>query len=157
MNMYTCTLYNNSSDPNVINKAITSLGDFECDFKQSIDVERPTVYVSASAAYDKANYMYIPEFGRFYYCHAIGGTSQTITFECTSDPLMSFSGGILSADALISRNPWRYDLYLPDSDIPVESRTIKGSFKFPITEPFNGDNNCYVLTTLGCGSSQNGN
>lgn len=155
--MYTCTLYNNSSDPNVINKAITSLGDFECDFKQSIDVERPTVYVSASAAYDKANYMYIPEFGRFYYCHAIGGTSQTITFECTSDPLMSFSGGILSASALISRNPWRYDLYLPDSDIPVESRTIKGSFKFPITEPFNGDNNCYVLTTLGCGSSQNGN
>lgn len=155
--MYTCTLYNNSSDPNVINKAITSLGDFECDFKQSIDVERPTVYVSASAAYDKANYMYIPEFGRFYYCHAIGGTSQTITFECTSDPLMSFSGGILSADALISRNPWRYDLYLPDSDIPVESRTIKGSFKFPITEPFNGENNCYVLTTLGCGSTQNGN
>lgn len=153
---YSCTLYNNSSDPNVIAKTITALGEFSCDFKQQIDVENPTVYVAASAAYDKANYMYIPEFGRYYFCKAIGGTSQTITFECTSDPLMSFAEGILAADALISRNPWRYDLYLPDSDIPIESRTVKGSFKFPITEPFNGDNNCYILTTLGSGSGGNG-
>lgn len=148
---YTCTLYNNTSDPNVIYKGITSLGDFACDFKQGIDVERPTVYVAAGNAYDKANYMYIPEFGRYYFCHAIGGTSQTLTFECVSDPLMSFAGGILSADAVISRNPWRYDLYLPDPDIPIESRTIKGSFKFPNTTLFDGDNNCYILTTLGSG------
>ena len=148
---YTCTLYNNTSDPNVINKGITSLGDFACEFKQGIDVERPTVYVAAGSTYDKANYMYIPEFGRYYFCHAIGGTSQTLTFECVSDPLMSFASGILSADAVISRNPWRYDLYLPDPDIPIESRTIKGSFKFPNTELFKGNNNCYILTTLGSG------
>lgn len=148
---YTCSLYNNTSDPNVINKSITSLGDFTCEFKQGIDVERPTVYVAAGSTYDKANYMYIPEFGRYYFCHAIGGTSQTLTFECVSDPLMSFAGGILSADAVISRNPWRYDLYLPDPDIPIESRTIKGSFKFPNTTLFDGDNNCYILTTLGSG------
>lgn len=148
---YTCTLYNNTSDPNVIYKGITSLGDFACEFKQGIDVERPTVYVAAGTTYDKANYMYIPEFGRYYFCHAIGGTSQTLTFECLSDPLMSFAGGILAADAVISRNPWRYDLYLPDPDMPIEARTIKGSFKFPNSSLFDGDNNCYILTTLGSG------
>lgn len=148
---YTCTLYNNTSDPNVINKSITSLGDFTCEFKQGIDVERPTVYVAAGSTYDKANYMYVPEFGRYYFCHAIGGTSQTLTFECVSDPLMSFAGGILAADAVIARNPWRYDLYLPDPDMPIEARTIKGSFKFPNTELFKGNYNCYILTTLGSG------
>lgn len=149
---YTCTLYNNTSDPNVINKAISSYGDFECEFKQGIDVEKPTIYVAAGSTYDKANYMYVPEFGRFYFCHAIGGTSQTLTFECLSDPLMSFAGGILAADAVIARNAWRYDLYLPDADIPIETRTVKGTYNFPVTNAFDGLNNVYILTTLGCGS-----
>ena len=145
---YTCTLYTNSSNPNVINKNITSLGDFSCDFKNMIDVETPEVYVAAGAAYDQANYMYIPEFGRYYYCKARAGTGNTITFECESDPLMSFKDAILASPAVIARNPWHFDLYVPDPKLPVEARTASAIIKFPNTNIFN-NNDCYILTTIG--------
>ena len=145
---YTCTLYTNTSNPNVIDKQISSLGDFSCDFKNIIDVETPEVYVAAGAAYDKANYMYIPEFGRYYYAKARAGTGNVITFECVSDPLMSFKTEILSSPAVISRNPWHFDLYLPDPKLPIEARTASGIKKFN-ENPFSGSNNCYILTTIG--------
>lgn len=149
---YTCTLYTNSSNPNVMSKALTSLGDFSCDFKNTIDVETPEVYVSADATYDKANYMYIAEFGRYYFCKGRVGPGNTITFECTSDPLMSFKSAILSSPAVIARNPWKYDLYVPDSKLPIESRNVRSVVEFPNKTLFVGANNSYVLTALGAGS-----
>lgn len=146
---FNCTLYNNTSNPNVMNKSISALATVACDFKNMIDVENPEVYISAGSGYDKANYMYIPEFGRYYFCKAKAGTGNTLTFECISDPLMSFKNAILSSPAVISRNPWHFDLYLPDSKVPVESRTVSGTFKFPNTNVFGGANNCYILTMLG--------
>ena len=145
---YTCTLYTNSSNPNVINKSISSLGDFSCDFKNMIDVETPEVYVAAGSAYDQANYMYIPEFGRYYYCKARAGVGNTITFECESDPLMSFKDAILASPAVIARNPWHFDLYIPDPKLPVEARTASAIIKFPNTTLFN-NNDSYILTTIG--------
>lgn len=145
---YTCTLYTNSSNPNVMNKAITSLGDFSCDFKNMIDVETPEVYVAAGDTYDKANYMYIPEFGRYYFCKARAGTGTTITFECTSDPLMSFRSAILASPAVIARNPWHFDLYVPDPKLPIEARSSSAVLKFP-NDHFSGTNNSYILTTIG--------
>ena len=149
---YTCTIYMNSSAPNHVNKVLSGATDIDCDFKAPMDVENPTIYIAAADTYDKYNYVYIPEFGRYYFAKCIGGTSQTLTFECTSDPLMSFKSGLLSAKAVISRNPWKYDKYISDSKLPVESRTIRGTFKFP-NDHFNGSNNCYILTTLGSGSA----
>lgn len=145
---YTCTLYTNSSNPNVFNKSISSLGDFSCDFKNMIDVETPEVYVAAGDTYDKANYMYIPEFGRYYFCKARSGTGNTITFECTSDPLMSFKAAILASPAVISRNPWHFDMYVPDPKMPIEARTTSAILKFTGSY-FDGNNNSYILTTIG--------
>lgn len=148
---YTCTLYTNSSPGNYLNKSLSKLGDFSCNFKNRIDVENPEVYVAAGASYTLANYMYIPFFGRYYFCHGEVGTSGTINFVCESDPLMSFKAGILAAPAVIARNPWKYDKYLPDNRMPIESRAVRGTFKFPTTTHFNGTNNSYILMTVGSG------
>lgn len=148
---YSVDLYVNSSDTNVMNKTIAFLATTDCDFKSPLDVENPTIYINASADYAACNYIYISQFGRYYYAKPVGGTSNTITYECQSDPLMSFKTGILASKAVVARNPWHYDKYLPDGSMPVESRTVRGTYKFP-NDPFNGDNNCYILTILGCGS-----
>ena len=145
---YTCTLYTMTGDSHSFNKSLSSLGDFSCDFKNIIDVETPEVYVAAGDTYDKANYMYIPEFGRYYYCKARAGTGNVITFECQSDPLMCFKSQILACPAVIARNPWHFDLYVPDPKLPIEARTASAVLKFP-NNPFNGDDFCYILTTLG--------
>ena len=149
---YTCTLYTNTSNPNVISKSISKLADVECDFKRPVDVENPEIYISAGASYDKANYMYIAEFGRYYFCKGVVGPGNVITFNCVSDPLMSFKSAILTSPVVIARNPWKYDKYLHDSRLPVESRTVRSSFKFPNATLFDGSNNCYILTTIGSGA-----
>lgn len=149
---YNVDLYVNSSDTNVMTKNIAFLATVSCDFKTPIDVENPVVYIGADDTYAACNYIYISQFGRYYYAKPIGGTSQTITLQCQSDPLMSFKQGILAAKAVIARNPWHYDKYIPDGAMPMESRTVRGTFKFT-GDHFNGANNCYILTILGCGST----
>lgn len=148
---YTVNLYINSSNPNVLDKSLSGKTSVTCEFKRPIDVENPEIYISASDTYDTYNYCYIAEFGRYYFMKCIGGTSQTLTFQCTSDPLMSFKTAIRASKAVIARNPWKYDLYIPDPNMPIESRVVRGTFKFPQNH-FSGVNNCYILTTLGSGS-----
>ena len=151
---YSVNLYKNSSDANYFNKAISLQATVSCEFKQPIDVENPTIYINASDDYDGVNYIQIPEFGRYYFAKCIGGTSNTLTFECVSDPLMSFKGAILASPAVISRNPWHYDKYLHDDRLPVEARSYRQSIPFSTNKTaFNGTHNCYVLTTLGTGGS----
>ena len=150
---YSVQLYKNSSDTNRLNKSISLQATVDCNFKAPIDVENPTIYISATDAYDGVNYVYINEFNRYYYAKCVGGTSQTLTFECISDPLMSFKSGILSSPAVIARNPWHWDKYLPDPKIPIESRTVKSTFKFPNSTFFNGNQNCYILSTIGSGAN----
>lgn len=150
---YAVNLYSNSSAPNHINKNITLVAETSCEFKAPISVTNPTIYISATDAYDGVNYVYIPEFGRYYYATCTGGTSQTLTFECKSDPLMSFQSQIKASKAVIARNPWKYNKYIHDPKLPIEARTVTESYKFPVTDTFKGTNNSYILTTIGSGGS----
>lgn len=148
---YTVTLYVNMSDPHYFNKNIGFVADVACEIKNPEDIEEPEISIMATDAYDPVNYVYIPHFRRYYYATPTLGRGSMITFKCKSDPLMSFKNEILACPAVIARNPWAWDLYLPDPNLPVESRTIKGVIPFPVTTPFSGNNNCYIVTTLGPG------
>lgn len=147
---YTVTLYTNSSDPNEMNKSIALVGTASCDIKSQLDIENPVIDIMGGS-YTNVNYVYIEHFKRYYYAKYLGGTSNRATFECQSDPLMSFKAGILSSPAVIEKNSWHYDKYIPDGDMPVESRTVRSTFVFP-NNPFSGTDNCYVLTTIGSGA-----
>lgn len=144
--------YNNSSNSHVINKSISQLAELNVDLKEPTDIEKPEIFVGYDSTILKANYCYIPDFGRYYFCHANTGQNQTLRFICESDPLMSFRSAILSSPAIIARNPWRYNKYIHDNRLPIESRTIKSTFKFPNQGLFNGTHNTYILTTLGPGA-----
>jgi hypothetical protein len=69
---------------------------------------------------------------------------------CQSDPLVSFKSGILASPAVISRNPWHFDLYVPDPKLPIEARSAGAVLKFNANH-FSGSNNSYILTTIGSG------
>ena len=147
---YTVKIYKNSSAPDYFDKTLSGETTVTCDFKAPVDVENPTIYISATDTYDDYNYCYIAEFGRYYDMKCIGGNAQTITFQCTSDVLMSFKTQIRQCKAVIARNPWHWDLYLPDPKMPVEARTVSGILNFSSNKnAFDGKSNCYILTTLG--------
>ena len=145
----TVTFYNNSSNAHTVNKDLTLIATVQVKLKEPIDIERPEILLSGAQGAIKANYVHIPELGRYYYCHSELERGQLVRFVCDlSDPLMSFKAALLASPAVISRNPWKYDKYLPDEKMPIESRNIRSSFEFP-QDYFNDLNNCYILTTLG--------
>lgn len=147
---YDIKIYINSSAPDFFDKTLSGETTVSCEFKAPIDVENPTIYISATNAYDQYNYCYIAEFGRYYFMKCVAGNGQTLTFECTSDPLMSFKSQIRTCPAVIARNPWQWDSYIPDPKLPVEARTIAGIVKFPTNQNlFAGSNNVFILTVLG--------
>lgn len=148
----TVTFYNNSSNAHVVNKALNLIATVQVKLKEPIDIERPEILLSGAQGAIKANYVHIPELGRYYYCHTELERGQLVRFVCDqSDPLMSFKSALLASPAVIARNPWHFDLYLPDPRLPIERRTASAVLKFPEQTKFNGQNNCYILTTVGSG------
>ena len=138
----TVIFYNNTSSNLVINKSITLLATVTCKLKEPVDIERPELYVAYDNTILMANYMYIADFGRYYYCHAEGerGANLRIIAD-NSDPLMSFAAAIKAAPAVVARNPWHFDLYVPDPKLPIEARTASAVIPFS-QNPFSGSDNC---------------
>lgn len=141
--------YITGDNPNVMNKSLTQIASVDCDIKEPVNKERPEVYVSGNLI--GVNYAYIAEFGRYYFVYPTGEHAITTRLQLESDPLMSFKVGILACPAVVARNPWHFDLYVPDNNLPIEARTASAILNFPEQTKFDGRNNCYILTTIGAG------
>ncbi|MBO5981384.1 MAG: hypothetical protein J6Q24_02945 [Clostridia bacterium] len=140
------TLYNQGSDPNAVNKQLAAIGTYDCNLKSPVDEENPEIKVSG--AHLNANYAYIPAMGRYYFLTPITQNNSITVYQGKSDPLMSFKSGLLGSQCVISRQAWHWDLYLPDNEMPIETRTASAVLKFPQNH-FSGADNCYILTTIG--------
>jgi hypothetical protein len=141
--------YITGDNPNVMNKSLTQIASVDCDIKEPVNKESPEIYVSGNLI--GVNYAYIAEFGRYYFVYPTGEHAVTTRLQLESDPLMSFKAGILASPAVVARNPWHFDLYVPDNNLPIEARTASAILKFPEQTKFDGRNNCYILTTIGAG------
>ena len=140
--------YITGDNPNVMNKSLTQIASVDCDIKEPVNKERPEIYVQGNLI--GVNYAYIAEFGRYYFVYPTGEHAMTTRLQLESDPLMSFKAGILASPAVVARNPWHFDLYVPDNNLPIEARTASAVLKFPGRD-FDGTNNTYILTTIGSG------
>lgn len=141
--------YRTGDNPKVFNKTLQLIASqVDCDIKEPTSVDNPYLFTTGDLAH--VNYAYIEHFGRYYWVYPEAGYGMTTRYRLESDPLMSFRAAILASPAVIARNPWHFDLYVPDPKLPTEARTASAVLKFDTT-PFDGSNNCYILTTLGCG------
>lgn len=141
--------YVTGDNPNVVHKSLTLIAsDVPCDIKEPADREKPFLFTTGDLMH--VNYAYIAHFGRYYWVYPETGQGMTTRYRLESDPLTSFKNAILASPAVIARNPWHFDLYVPDAKLPIEARTASGILKFPNSH-FNGTNNSYILTTLGSG------
>ena len=143
-------IYNNTSNKNVLNKNLTPVNTLSsCELTEESSAVNPVVTLDMNTSIYNANYAYIAYYGRYYYIEDVTTLDGLrLRVRMRVDVLMSFKSGILSAPAVISRNPWHFDLYLPDNRLPIETRTASAIQKFN-TAPFSGTNNTFVLTTLG--------
>lgn len=142
--------YITGDNPHVMNKTLTLIAEnVPCDIKEPADREKPFLFTTGDLM--GVNYAYIAHFGRYYWVYPETGQGITTRYRLESDPLMSFKTAILASPAVIARNPWHFDMYVPDPKLPIEARTASAVLPFPNQTIFDGNNNSYILTTLGSG------
>ena len=110
----TLTLYNNTSQANVVNKTITQVASYSGTLKYSSSVLKPVITIE-SATYPAANYAHIPEFLRYYYIIDIVSDYNNLwTISLSVDVLMSFAAEIKNQTAIVARQSGVYNMYLDD-------------------------------------------
>ena len=146
------TLYNNKSSNNTVNKILTSIGStLTIDANRPIDVMNPEIVIAYNVSFIGANYMYIPDFGRYYYINNIeieNGNIMIISGHV--DVLKSFWNSFKGSRCIAERSSSNYNDYLPDDMVQIlgsyrtEVRRLSGEF----TPTATGTNH-YVITIGG--------
>ena len=96
-------LYNNSSDPLVLDKQLTLIGSATASPYDALSVESPALILSdlTVANVAKVNYMYIEDLGRYYNARLVMGNNGIYTANGEVDPYMSFRSAILNLTCVL--------------------------------------------------------
>lgn len=113
------TLYTTTSDRNMLNKELQQIKAMDVKLKDDCTLLNPVFEVSKIDFPDisKANYCFIPDFGRYYY---IGNpdflTGGIVSIPCGVDVLMSNRDEILNIVGTVKRSENLNNGYLLDNE-----------------------------------------
>ena len=138
---------NYTSEKNSFPKSKTWALDLSGQLKNTSSIVNPTILVEAvnPSAY---NYMYIPEFERYYFIDDIVSVNNN-KWEVSGhvDVLETYKNSILSQSAVIKRQQNKFNLYLNDPDFQTYNYDMIQTKKFSASG-FNKALN-YVLVVNG--------
>lgn len=141
------TLCVTPSDINTINKSITNSKVYNGILREGADVLNPILEVSGDNL-SEYNYMYIPDFGRYYFV-SIKNLNRNL-WEITGkvDPLMSWKSSILGTFVTIDKQEQstNADLYINDDTWVCEN---KGSQQISTFMRGFNDTPDFILITAG--------
>lgn len=124
-------LYNNKSEKNKIGKNITLVATLTGSIKEQSSLIRPQIVIEYSDP-TAFNYVYISEFGRYYYISDVNILNTNILMiSLVVDVLESFKTSILSQHVIIDKNQNVFSNYLPDSNLLTLVKTKTDIVNFP--------------------------
>lgn len=119
------TLYSTSSAKNVLNKTLTTIETYSsAALKEPSSIMDPVIILEYASGIFSANYMYIPEFGRYYFITKITAERQRVIIESHCDVLMSFKTEILAMSGYIARSVNLRNLYMNDKMFRVQNNRL---------------------------------
>ena len=131
-------LYLNDSDARVLDKHLVDVipqdaetNEVPINFLEDSSVINPTFIFTSATNILNANYIFVPDFGRYYYITNQIVSKNRIHINCHVDVLMSFSKSIKESWAILERQEKEFDLYLNDSLIPLENPNDIRTINFP--------------------------
>ena len=124
-------LMHNSSPVEKIGKNLDAGTEFTCDLKADTSILKPTLVLQSSTSLAGFNYMYIPDFNRYYFIDDIVSKNNVI-WEVSGhvDVLETYKNGIKSNKAVIRRQQNIYNLYLNDPDFVTYNNDKIQTLKF---------------------------
>lgn len=124
---FTCNLYITKSERNALDKVMETGGtSLAGTLINNSNVVNPSIlcYVSAETVANY-NYMEIPNFNRKYFITEITAmTKDTCIVSAHVDVLSTYASQIRSNGGVIGRQENKWNLYLDDNMIKVDSRTL---------------------------------
>lgn len=145
--MLSVELLNNTSPAEKIGKNLVSGGSYSCVLKDNTSVLKPEIEILSSDNITAYNYLYISEFGRYYFIDDIVSVNNNRWIVSAHvDVLETYKTAILSNDAVIKRQQNKYNTYLNDPEWLVYAYEDVVAYKF--TSPFN-KNLKFILAVAG--------
>lgn len=156
--MATITLYKMTQDKKVVNKVLNAadtIASLTASFKDESTITDPVIEVAYGSDYLKANYMYISDFGRYYFIQQTIVSEQRVIYVCHVDVLKSYASQIQSMRALISRSEQNYNMYLNDKYFKVLNYKNDEVFRFPEDSRHKFTNKFYSYVLVVAGAMPN--
>ena len=141
-------LYNNISDNRTIRKKLLNEFSLTGTLRDSCSLIEPVINIESSNVL-RFNYVYIPDFQRYYFVKEITNLRKNIwTLELEVDPLMSFKGDILALDVVVDKQSSDLigDEYIDDGSLVADNNTFTSVYN--LSSGFN-DHGEYILITAG--------
>lgn len=128
----TVTLYNSASPVEKIGKTLTSGGTYSCSLKDTTSILNPVLIIRTSDPVYNYNYLYIQEFGRYYFINDIKSVNNNVwEISAHVDVLETYKSAILANSAVIKRQASQYNLYLDDPDFHAYNYERIQTLQFP--------------------------
>ena len=122
----TITLYKTASPVEAVTKTLTTLATVTGRPTSDISTTAPEFYLSNSANAITANYMYVAEFGRYYFLKPpVVMTDGRVKIAGDVDVLMSFASGIRNAPATVVRSESVGTTDVPDVKMPINPNEVE--------------------------------
>lgn len=143
--------YTNSSPNEKIGKTLTAGLQTSCALKDGTSILTPRLIISSSTSPIQYNYMYISDFGRYYFIDDIVSLHQEM-WEITAhvDVLETYATAIKANTAVIKRQEKLFNLYLDDPEFKTYAQEQIFTQKFPVNSF--SKNLSYILIANGKGA-----
>ena len=129
-----------------------NISNVACDIYDTCDLYNPTLIVKSNSVIS-SNYLYIPNFNRYYFIVNKNLDKAGITIiNCECDVLMSFKSSILASTQMIIRSADTNNVNVAESLIVDNNRPVKPMIlteNIQITWVDLVPDNQYILTVLG--------
>lgn len=130
-----------------VDKTFTASGTYECVLKDGTSVENPVILLN-SANIAGCNYMYIQDFGRYYFINDVVSVRNGLwEVHGHVDVLKTYSSGIKGCTATLKRQENLFNMYLDDPEFKTYNKSQV------VTKVFSGSglkkNMDYVLVVAG--------
>lgn len=140
------TLYKNTSEKAKVGKTLASASVHTGTLREGCEVVNPTIIVEGVNLSD-FNYMYIPEFHRYYFITGITSVKKGLwQIDGHCDVLESYKEQIKAQKAVVERQENEYNLYLNDPEWKVYTNKQVLTREFPSGFLASGS---YFLTVVG--------
>lgn len=126
-----------TAEKNRINKSeyITKVFAIEGNIIDNCDIQNPIIIIQKTTQPLKAgyNYMYIPEFKRYYYVSWVNVNTNMWELHGSIDVLYTYMADILNNKAIIekSEDNSKANLYLNDGSFVMDARKYNQVLEFP--------------------------